>query len=79
MGRILHIRDCLPVPDAKSLAVHIGPLRWRRRAVLSNRGVEYPHRADPGWPAIRNDAQCADGVEQASEDPRIVYYTDMVR
>lgn len=75
MDRILHIRDCLPVPDTQALAVHTRTMRWRRRAVLSDRGVEYPHRADPAWPAICNDAQCADGAEQASENPGIVLYT----
>lgn len=78
MDHILHIRDCLPVPDAKTLAVHTRTMRWRRRAVLSDRGVEYPHRADPACPAICNDAQRADGAEQASENPGIFFYTPRV-
>lgn len=79
MGRILHIRDFLPVPDAEILVVYARALRWRGCAVLSDRGVEYPHRADPRRSAIRNDAQCADGIEQAGEDLGVVLYTAMVR
>ena len=79
MDRILHIRDCLPVPDAEILVVYARALRWRGCAVLSDRGVEYPYRADPRRSAIRNDAQCANGIEQAGEDPGVVLYTAMVR